>query len=109
MTLQTMLDHLAQIRRCSDEMLQAAREERWDDLAELDARRGVLIHAWGEIADAMGQVDDPTPIEDCLQNLIDVNNRIMDLAEEYRNRLADEIADSRQQRQAAVAYGAAAR
>lgn len=109
MSLQTMLDHLAQIRRCSDDMLQAAHEERWDDLGELDARRSALVEAWVGVVDAMGQVDDLTPIEDCLQNIIDVNNRIMDLAGGHRDHLADEIAGSRQQRQAAVAYGAAAR
>ncbi len=102
------LNHLGQALDCSHGMLDCARDQRWDELPELEARRAALLREYAVAAAAMphGGADEAAAEADLLARLIEANDDVMRLGERHRCALADSISSNQQQRRAASAYSA---
>jgi len=92
---------LADVLDLSREMLAKAEAGAWDDLPELESRRGAMLarlfetlHAAGPgAADAAG-----------IRALRDINDRIIQLGKIQSQRLVQALSDSSYQRRAAACY-----
>lgn len=94
---------LESVLSCSTELLQAARDERWDDLAEIERRRDAMLRAYA----CRPRIPDDAAIPHVsalLSRLIEINAEVLLLVEGRRNSLHAELADNRRQRNAATAY-----
>lgn len=101
-----IVERLQQILQCSSEMLEAAREERWDELVALEATRAGLLRAHADATADPRSIDDPETVADYLGKILEASAGVVELGERHRQRLAADIADSRRQRRVVGAYAA---
>jgi len=92
---------LSEILDLSRQMLVRAEAGAWDDLPELEARRGSMLARYFDTLRAAGPgVDDAAGIN----ALRDINDRIIQLGKIQSQRLMQELSDSSYQRRAAACY-----
>lgn len=86
----------------SQEMLAAADGQEWGRLAELEARRSLAISEFFASSDCR---QDATVIQACIQQVLDMDGRVIARGETGLRALAGEIANLGQGRRAHKAYG----
>jgi hypothetical protein len=93
----------------SEAMLDAARDERWDDVVALERQRAAWLRDYDAAAGGGEASDDPGAVRDLMKRLVETNRRILEHSESRRARLLGNSIDHRRQRRAAGAYAASSR
>ena len=94
-------DNLPEIMELTREMLEMAETGAWDELIEIESRRGFLITQYFDAAHEAG-IDASDAV--CIQELSLLNDRILDLGKAQRQELMKLLSESNRQRHAATCY-----
>lgn len=98
------LQRLGEILERSQDMLECARDQRWDSLPELSTGRSRAIEAYGRLCAARSANEDPGDESALLARILAINEELVALGSTHKQSLADSLSGNRRQRSAALAY-----